>query len=178
MFPIYIESERFFLRTLTVDDATNTYQSWLRDPETNKYILSATDSTANNLSILAKYISEKNNNDNVIFLGIFTRNNSRHIGNIKFEPIERKNSIAIMGILIGESSWRGKGLAQEILNVTSNWLYSNIGITKIGLRVDHQNSAAIRAYLKAGFIIENWGIYRVEDKDAIPMVRCIEVRNS
>lgn len=171
MHSIYIESERFFLRTLFEKDATVTYQSWLRDSDTSKYIISAGKFAENNLSSLEKYISEKNNDQNAILLGIFSRDKSDHIGNIKFEPVEVKNSMAVMGILVGEPAWRGKGLAKEILDVTSNWLYLNFGITKIGLRVDHQNGAAIRAYLKAGFIVEEWGIYRISDNDALPMVR-------
>jgi len=42
-----------------------------------------------------------------LFLGIYTLESQEHIGNIKYEPIDLKCGIAIMGILIGEDKWKG-----------------------------------------------------------------------
>ena len=75
-----------------------------------------------------------------------------HIGNIKFEPVDMNNSIATMGILIGDYNWRGKGVASEVLISCSNWLYKNKNINKIILGVDKKNISAINAYKKSNFV--------------------------
>ena len=90
------------------------------------------------------------NSDNCIFLGIF--NNTRHIGNIKFEPIDFIEKYAIMGVLIGDKEWQGKGVFKEIFKQTSKELYS-LGINKIYLGVDTNNFNAISSYIKTGFKI-------------------------
>ena len=87
--------------------------------------------------------------------GIFDINNNKHIGNIKYEPIDYENRTARMGILIGDECYRGKGVAVEVINVSTNWLYKKYGIRKVFLRVEISNKAAINAYKKAGFLKNN-----------------------
>ena len=78
----------------------------------------------------------------------------RHIGNIKFEPVDPIQGYAIMGIFIGEDDSRGKGVAPEVLSSCAQWLAQNQGISQIILGVERDNLAAIKAYQKAGFIDE------------------------
>ena len=56
-----------------------------------------------------------------------------------------------MGILIGESFWRGKGAAKEVLDNTAKYLRSVVDIQKIYLGVARKNHSAIKAYQKTGF---------------------------
>jgi RimJ/RimL family protein N-acetyltransferase len=56
-----------------------------------------------------------------------------------------------MVILIGEESWRGRGVAPEVIKSSSEWLNKQYDINHIALGVDLKNIAAIRAYEKIGF---------------------------
>jgi RimJ/RimL family protein N-acetyltransferase len=58
-----------------------------------------------------------------------------------------------MGILIGDPSWRGKGVAKEVIFKTSQYLKKYNQIKKIYLGVDNRNKIALKAYKKAGFKI-------------------------
>jgi len=153
----YIETERFILRPLTTADVTPRYLSWLRDEKSNRFIVTA--SSGHTLDSLKTYIEERIDREDILFLGIFLKDNNLHIGNIKFEPIDRTEGTATMGILIGDPDWRGRGAAAEVLNACAKWLYENRSIARIHLGVDRDNQSAIRAYLKAGFRI-------VRDSDA------------
>ena len=97
------------------------------------------------------YVSQRENDDTVLFLGIFVRDSGNHIGNIKYEPIVIEEHQATMGILIGEKSWRGAGVATEVINATVIWLQKNLGIREFFLGVDLDNIYAIKAYEKSGF---------------------------
>ena len=142
-----ISTNRFNLKPLTENDVTDRYAGWLNDPATNQFI-SAKLSRAD----LKKYVTERSNRDDVLFLGIFSKTDGSHIGNIKYEPINSYKSYAIMGILIGDLAWRGKSAAGEVLLASASWLHKNKTINQIILGVSKSNIAAIQAYKKTGFV--------------------------
>lgn len=164
-----IETERFFLRPLTIDDATQRYLSWLRDDQSNRFIVTA--SSNYGISSLKNYIEIRENRNDVLFFGIFLKETSLHIGNIKFEPIDRTHKTATMGILIGDSDWRGRGAAIEVLNACAQWLYEKYSITSILLGVDRENTPAIRAYFKSGFRIDQESKSASDQANVLKMVR-------
>lgn len=145
---IIIMSNRFILRTLNQDDVSDRYLKWLSSLN-NPHIRFAR--KKHNLKDVKSYVSQREKDDNVLFLGIFVRDNKEHIGNIKYEPIDIDKHQASMGILIGENHWRGKGVATEVINASSNWLKKNLGIREFFLGVDLSNKSAIKAYEKSGF---------------------------
>jgi RimJ/RimL family protein N-acetyltransferase len=150
--PVTIDTGRFHLRELREDDATERYLGWLGDAAAMKYITAA--AVTKELSDLRLYIRARIGRDDVLFLGIFEKSSGAHIGNIKYEPVDSAKGFAIMGILIGDPQYRGKGVAPEVLKASARWLRAERAITQIVLGVSHDNAAAIRAYQQAGFVIE------------------------
>ncbi len=166
---IRIETNRFFMRPLLPEDATDKYLQWLREDSARRFIVSA-DMTSS-ISDLRAYIVSRLTREDVLFLGIFDKTNGDHLGNIKFEPINRSLGITVMGILIGDLKWQGKGVATEILIGTTNWLYAEMGILECILDVKRDNLAAIRAYKRAGFIEESTSYIAVDSVKSVTMVR-------
>lgn len=150
---VNIESARFILRSLTTKDASKKYLDWLNEGLVKKYITYAEEERT--LDDLRAYIYEKTERQDTLFLGIFLKDDLSHIGNIKYEPIDTKSSFAIMGILIGEVAWQGKGVGPEVIEASAKWLQAKMGIKQIALGVDIENEAAIKAYEKIGFIVSN-----------------------
>jgi len=146
-----INTERFQLKTLTVDDATEEYLSWFSSSEeVGEYITYA--KTNADINKLRHYVKEREDRKDVLFLGIFT-DSGQHIGNIKYEPINLKDKSATMGILIGDKEWRGKGVATEVIRGSVKYLKENYRIKYIDLGVDKDNIAAVSAYKKSKFKI-------------------------
>lgn len=143
-----ILTERFILRPLSVDDATDTYLGWLSD-EQSKFISTA--HQVQRISDLRAYIASKAEQPDVLFLGIFDREDGSHIGNIKFEPVDSELGYAIMGILIGDTESRGRGVATEVISECGRSLKEERNIQQLILGVETANVAAIRAYEKIGF---------------------------
>ncbi len=146
-FHVEISTHRFTLKSLYLADVTQRYADWLSDSSINQFI-----SSRLSLEDLQRYVLERTNRDDVLFLGIFNKVDGLHIGNIKYEPINTLQQYAIMGILIGDSEWRGKGVAGEVILASADWLHKNKSINHFVLGVSKTNSAAIRAYQKIGFI--------------------------
>ena len=144
-----INTERFQLKTLTVDDATEEYLSWFSSSkEVGEYIAYA--KTNADINKLRQYVKEREDREDVLFLGIFT-DSGQHIGNIKYEPINLKDKSATMGILIGNKEWRGKGVATEVIKDSGKYLKENYKIKYIDLGVNKDNIAAVSAYKKMKF---------------------------
>ena len=150
---IIIQSKRFYLKSLTKDNITTNYVDWFNNPTGNEFINYAKKSRSS--SELRDYVNEKAIDENVLFLGIFDKENNIHIGNIKYEPIDFFEFSAVMGILIGEEKYRGIGVASEVIKTSSRWLYENHKINTIELCVDCANVNAIKAYEKCGFFISD-----------------------
>lgn len=147
--PAMIYTSRFELRPIGIDDVSPRYAGWLSDLASSQFITAKLD-----LVGLRQYVLERSGREDVIFLGIFEKITGLHIGNIKYEPVNSEKGYAVMGILIGEEDWRGKGVAVEVISASAEWLRIHRNITAIILGVDRANLAAISAYQKLGFIEE------------------------
>lgn len=148
---VEISSERFLLRELVEEDVTERYLGWLRDVDAKKHITAAAHTEG--LSDLMQYVRDRIGRDDILFLGIFEKTNGLHIGNIKYEPVNSALGYAIMGILIGDPAYRGKGVATEALNASALWLKGHRNIRQILLGVSKDNPAAVRSYEKTGFVV-------------------------
>lgn len=148
---VEIYTERFLLREISNEDVSERYLNWLSDLEVKRYIISAP--TTKELSDLKQYVHERIGRDDILFLGIFEKSSGLHIGNIKYEPVNSEVGYAIMGVLIGDPAYRGRGVTTEVLKASSKWLKTHRNIRQILLGVSKDNFAAIKAYQKAGFVV-------------------------
>ena len=146
-------TKRFIIRSLNGVDANANYVSWFDDVDVKKYILSSKKQIT--IQYLEKFIFECNEDKSVLLFGIFNKKN-KHIGNIKFDKINQKKNQTIMGILIGNKKYRGKGVACEVIEFFSKFFYLKYCITNIYLGVNKNNVNAIKAYTKIDFKISNY----------------------
>ena len=148
-----IKGNKIYLRKLRIKDANKNYLSWFYDKVSREYIISA--KSTNSIKKLKDYIRTKNASPNVLLLGIFTNTNHKHIGNIKYEPINYLNKCATLGIMIGDEKYRNKGIGSETIKISMDWLNKNYNIKKIILGVDNNNLQAIQLYKKLKFKISS-----------------------
>lgn len=168
-----IITDRFLLRPLHPDDASARYSSWFEEAQAARYIVSARQ--PHDIPALRAYIEERTGRDDVLFLGIFLRDaGGEHIGNIKFEPIDKRAGYAVMGILIGDAAWRGRGVTTEVLEAAITWLAAHRKIKEIVLGVERDHAAAIQAYQKAGFEIQETRRITVDPRSQLSMVRRVQ----
>jgi len=142
-----LHSKRFFLRRLTVLDATPQYLSWLDDPQITRFIVFK----QNSINALKHYIQTQIDDDKTYFLGIFDEENKQHIGNVKFIFEDNSFKCFEMGIMIGEANWHGKGVAGEVLSLFASYAMKEHNSKFMTLKVEEDNKPAIRAYQKLGF---------------------------
>ena len=161
------DTDRFFLRRLKLEDATNTYLEWMKDPTVVRFIPSVRHVTQ--INSINSYIQTCNQSENIKLFGIFVGTSSMHIGNIKFDVNVEGCTYAIVSILLGNSSWRGKGVFVEIFQKLSKYFYIKYSIKDFYLGVDPENIMAIKSYKKAGFVICKDHPLSVEHRSGVVM---------
>ena len=144
---IEVTTQRFLLRQLIKDDISDRYLSWLNEEENPYIVYGKNNSTIEDLKV---YLRARQRKRDVLFLGLFTKT-KKHLGNIKYEPIDFKRKTATMGILIGDNEWKGKGVAIEVIKASAYYLNSIYGVTTIFLGVNPNHQVAISVYKKIGF---------------------------
>lgn len=149
------EGTTIYLRELTESDANEAYCNWLNDPIVNKYL----ETRKATIEDLKQYIRLKKESPNCLFFGIFLKENDKHIGNVKLEPIDFERKTSYFGILIGEKEQWGKGIGTEATRLAVDYAFNVLNLKEVMLGVIAENKAAIRAYEKVGFEIK-----RVEGK--------------
>jgi RimJ/RimL family protein N-acetyltransferase len=145
------EAGNFFLRSLASTDDLANYLFWMSNPSNNQFILGSNNKFT--IEKLKDYIDFCNSSKDILLIGIFDKFSNEHIGNIKYDGINKIDKSATMGILIGEKKYRGIGLAKEVIQHTLTWIYGNLGIEKVLLGVDKRNIKALNLYKKIGFVI-------------------------
>ena len=124
------------------------YLSWLQNVQDNRYIEAVRKDYSK--FDLQEYLESRVNNPEVKFWGIFLESN-KFIGTIKLEPINRKNQTAWLGMMIGDSSERGKGYGSQALNLVLDYAENVLLLEDIFLGVHTNNEPAISIYKKSGF---------------------------
>jgi RimJ/RimL family protein N-acetyltransferase len=124
------------------------YLSWLQNVQDNRYIEAVRKDYSK--FDLQKYLESRVNNPEVKFWGIFLESN-KFIGTIKLEPINWKNQTAWLGMMIGDSSERGKGYGYQALNLVLDYAENVLLLNDIFLGVHKNNIPAMSIYKKSGF---------------------------
>ena len=151
-----INTKRFNLRQLNSVDVNEGYLDFMKDTQSQRFIVAA--KTQQSLASIREYLEERRNRNDVLFLGIFLARDGRHIGNIKFEPLDSASGKATVGILIGDSLWQGHGVATEVLVGCTDWLHRHRSIYQVTAGIHRENIQSIRAFEKAGFKIFESGV--------------------
>ncbi len=80
--------------------------------------------------------------------------NSQHIGNVGLYNLDFVHRRAEAWTLIGELTKRGQGFGREAMKLLVDYGFNDLGLNKIYLHVDSENTIAIRMYKSLGFVPE------------------------
>lgn len=151
----HIESSRVRLVPMSLEMVTERYRLWLSDPIVNAH-LSSRNVTIKELQI---YVQSRIGNPNVLFWAVCDKISGEHIGNVKIEPIDWETKSGVFGMMLGERSYWGRGIASEVTSAVVEYLFEEKQLKTVQLGVELTNEAAIRVYEKSGFKIVKTELY-------------------
>lgn len=147
-----ISSARLRLTPLEESRVTQRYLGWMNNPVVVRYVESR--HLPLEITDLIRYVDEMGRSpDNYIF-AIVMIDSGEHVGNIKLGPINRHHLRAPIGLIIGEELAWGRGIATEAIELLSRWAFSQLGLRKLVAGSYAENIGSIRAFQKAGFLVE------------------------
>ena len=92
--------------------------------------------------------------DDRAFFAIETIVAARHVGNIWLWNIERRHRKAELRIVIGDAAHQDRGIGTESISLLCQYAFSSLNLHKVYAYVLAINPRALRAFEKAGFILE------------------------
>ncbi len=146
-----LDGAGIYLRLLEESDVSDKYVAWLNNPTITKY-LEVRFRTMTREAILEDLRSSSDRN--IYFFGIFQQESGLHLGNIRLGPVNHQHRRAGIGIVVGEQSAWGRGVATEAIRLISAFGFASLNLEKIVAGIYEPNIGSTKAFLKAGFEIE------------------------
>ena len=148
--PVDLQTDRFRLRTLRPDDASERWRAWAKDPD----IMGGLNAPVQDMSrqYLAKYAASFDNR-NRFLIGVFVKEDGLHIG-FFIVDVDRTHRCATIHAVIGDKAWWGKGAVNECRAALLDHFFNERGIEKaFGVPLT-RNVAALSTYTKQGWVRE------------------------
>lgn len=145
-------NERVELFLLEPEHATAEYVSWLNDPLVSRYLESRF--ATHDLESTREFVRKAREDAGVLFLGIRSRENGRHVGNIKLAPIDLRHGLGEIGIIVGDRGAWGKGVAPAAIEALCDIARCELSLRKLTAGCYASNGGSARAFQKAGFSVE------------------------
>ncbi len=147
---IRLDCGNYLVRTVTVEDASERWGSWMADPDAS-HMLNAPPRQMKK-SDIASYIETFDQRSRVL-LGIFEKESWKHLGIIRCD-IDYERSRCLVNLLIGEPEYRNKGVTREITAATEHNTFVTLGLkTMVAMALSH-NQPIINYLLTRGWILE------------------------
>jgi RimJ/RimL family protein N-acetyltransferase len=163
------------LFVLRPDDVTDAYVGWLNDGAVNQYLESRF--ASHTIETTRTFVADQLASPHNLFLGIRLRPTGRHVGNIKIGPINTLHRTAEIGILIGDRTAWGMGVATAAIRAVAEIAERSLALRKITAGCYASNVGSRRAFEKAGFAVEGVRprqlLLNGEPEDMIVMGKCL-----
>ena len=145
-------TERIELFLLEPAHVTVRYVEWLCDHDVNRYLESRF--LRHDMTSTAAFVSAMREHPDVLMLGIHSLASGTHVGNIKLGPIDRNHGIADIGLMIGERSAWGRGVASDAIDTVVRIAGQQLRLRKVTAGCYASNVGSEIAFRKAGFHVE------------------------
>jgi len=137
-----------YLSPCTPEDAEN-WATWFNDLEVT-IPLGDEAYTPSTLEREREMIEEINRNLDHVFT-IVDLETDRAIGRCLLFAIDQLNRNGMLGIVIGEKEYWGRGYGREAINLLLDYAFNLLNLNSIMLGVMEFNERAVRCYKKVGF---------------------------
>jgi ribosomal-protein-alanine N-acetyltransferase len=157
-----IEGNKIVLKPFSKNFISNDYLAWMNNKEITKFIQKAKENTS--LDDLYLFSNKMIDSEVDYFFAIVHKEKQCHIGNVRLGPINFNLMKSNFGILIGDKSFHGSGIATEVLELIKYFGFNYLKLEQIQFPVVKEHTAAMRLYAKTKFTCSG-EIKKTFDKD-------------
>jgi RimJ/RimL family protein N-acetyltransferase len=136
--------------------ADKAYFSWLDDLTTDLH--TERSRFPNTEERMLSYYKRACQNNDLVLLGIFENETTRHIGNVTLKDLNWFSRRGWLGYMIGEKNARGKGYATEAVLMMLYYAFMKLNLNRIFTTITESNTPSLGVAERAGFLRE--GLFR------------------
>lgn len=144
-----LNSERLFLKKLSLDELNSNYVYWLNDQEVCKF--NSHGETEYTKEMAIDFIKSLLKDNSKEVYAVYLKKNNTHIGNISLQQIDLKNNNAEIAYLFGETEYWGKGYAKEASKVLLKRAFNELHLHRVYFGTHIQNIAMQKLGKSLGF---------------------------
>lgn len=152
----FIDLGDFYLRGLTERDLEGPWYRWFNDSEVNQTQNKGI--FPNTLEKQKDYFEYLKNSRTDVVMAIIDKKTNAHVGNVGLHSIDWVHRTAMLGIVIGEKTYWGKGWGKKAWAAITAYGFETLNLNKIWATAFADNKKSIRCAEASGFRTE--GIQR------------------
>jgi RimJ/RimL family protein N-acetyltransferase len=145
----FLFGEEVALRLVVAADCGSTYESWLADPEVNKYL--ETRWMKQSQESIRSFVEAMLVDPACYLFAIIDRSSGLHVGNIKLGPISACHGCADISYFIGDRACWGRGLATAAIGLVTDFGFQSLGLHRIQAGAYQSNLGSAIALERNGF---------------------------
>lgn len=139
------------LRPLREEDVTAAYVDGLNDPRVARYLVGARRQHQHQtIDSVRAYARQNWEDPAAVLFGVFIGGGLR--GTVRLHMIDEDARTAVMGIILFDPSYWGQGWGSRCIRRVADFAVGDLGLKRIFTAAYQHNPAAVRCFLKAGFI--------------------------
>jgi RimJ/RimL family protein N-acetyltransferase len=127
---------------------------WTHDPDYLHLIESDPVRPLTAEQIRRKYEAVERDGQKQFLLAIRLKTDDRLLGFVAVEDITWNHGSAQLRLSLGEVADRRQGYGSEALRLALRWVFGEMNLHRIGVRVFEYNEGALRFFTKHGFVME------------------------
>ncbi len=146
---------RFSLIPFKEEHISERYIGWLNDAEVNRFL--EVQFVHQTYETVLAYVSSFYGDTEKYMWGVYPNATDDLIGTATLAGINRNHGQGVIGLMIGEKEYWGKGYGTEIIKLVVDYAFKRLSLHKVTAGAVAINQASIKAFQKAGFEIEGRG---------------------
>lgn len=124
-----LNSERLYLKKLSLDELSGNYVNWLNDKEVCKFNSHGEVEYTKDMGI--DFIKSLKNDKSKEVYAVYLKENNLHIGNVSLQRIDLKNNSAEIAYLFGEKQYWGQGYAKEASDLLIDYAFNVLNLHRL-----------------------------------------------
>ncbi len=144
-----IETERYILRSFKEEDA-HLWQVWDVDPEVQAHMPEPVN-MPQDIERQYAYKTECESDPEGYYWSI-EKKEGETIGTVALTDVNAHHKITDLGIVIGDKTYWGKGVATEVVSVLTRYAFQNLGIQRVSAEVEEGNIPMQKVFEAVGFL--------------------------
>lgn len=139
-----------YLKEITLENVTDEYLNWLNDSVLNKFTEFKKYKWTK--PMLKEFVTNSINNNSEHMFCVFDKVDHAHVGNVRLHSLDAVNKTGHIGILIGNTKKKGKGLGTQSISLITKFAFNELNLKEVYAGILPDNIASIKVFTKNKFI--------------------------